>query len=723
MLRPAASARRGQSPLLLSPVYLCGDGRAAHPSPLPPATPGSDARRRAPSAPGRRNPGGVGRLAHALAFPRAARSASRIGRKSDPRSRSEARSRAGPARYAPGRTRPPVARAPRTLGAPRRGRGLRRDPGRRRRRPWPRPLRSRRAPRARHDAGRLGGSLAPRSRGGSRRRVGAPHRPIQPHDVRARGAARAAPAHRGARGLAIRRPRPRARAQEPAHGHAPRHRPGGASRFATRGRIRPAARRTDRRPPPPDGELLAIREASRASQGAARSGGPLAQDEHALRERRARRGRVLRRSAAARRRPRSAPPRLREPDQERARSIAPWRRPGGSGRPRRGEQGAHPRAGQRSRDRKAPRRRAAPARSRHHQAAGVRPRTSHRAEDRPRARRDAPPRAARRARRPGGGGASPRRSAAVSRRILLVDDDPAVLRGVSGLLGDEGYRAETAATAAQADEVLLREPRASVILDLGLPGESGLSLLARLPRPLPAPVVVLSGGATPGEAAQAPKLGRTDFIEKPPTAERVLTALQNALALRDLEDERERLREELAQPGNLIGESTAMAGLRKLVARAGPSDSVVLVLGETGTGKERVARALHLASGRKGRFVAVNCAAIPAQLLESELFGAEKGAYTGPPARRPGRFEQAQKGTLLLDEIGELPLDLQAKLLRVLEEREVTRLGGSLPIAIDVRVLAATNRDLRKASQEGRFREDLYYRLPLSPPPPAAPRT
>jgi DNA-binding NtrC family response regulator len=303
----------------------------------------------------------------------------------------------------------------------------------------------------------------------------------------------------------------------------------------------------------------------------------------------------------------------------------------------------------------------------------------------------------------------------VSRRILLVDDDPAVLRGVSGLLRDEGYRTETASTAAEAHEALSRDPPAAVILDLGLPGESGLSLLARLPRPLPAPVVVLSGGATPGEAAQALKLGATDFVEKPPTAERVLTALQNALALRDLEEERERLREELAQPGNLIGESAAMSELRKLVARAGPSDSVVLVEGETGTGKERVARALHLASGRKGRFVAVNCAAIPGQLLESELFGAEKGAFTGATARRIGRFEQAQGGTLLLDEIGELPLELQAKLLRVLEQREVERLGGGAPVKIDVRVVAATHRDLRKAVSEGKFREDLYYRLAVFP--------
>jgi len=308
----------------------------------------------------------------------------------------------------------------------------------------------------------------------------------------------------------------------------------------------------------------------------------------------------------------------------------------------------------------------------------------------------------------------------VSRRILLVDDDPAVLRGVGGLLRDEGYRTETAANAAEAHAALSRSPPDAVILDLGLPGETGLSLLQRLPRPLPAPVVVLSGGATPGEAAQALKLGATDFVEKPPTAERLLTALQNALVLRDLEDERERLREELARPGNLIGESAAMNELRELVARAGPSDSVVLVEGETGTGKERVARALHLASGRKGRFVAVNCAAIPAALLESELFGAEKGAFTGANARRIGRFEQADKGTLLLDELGELPLELQAKLLRVLEQREVERLGSSLPVKVDVRVVAATHRDLRKLVAEGKFREDLYYRLavfPLHVPP------
>ncbi len=298
-------------------------------------------------------------------------------------------------------------------------------------------------------------------------------------------------------------------------------------------------------------------------------------------------------------------------------------------------------------------------------------------------------------------------------KILLVDDDPAVLRGVSGLLGDEGYRTQQVRSAAEAFAALA-EPRdapALVLLDLAMPGETGLQLLARLPRPLPAPVVVLSGEASVADAVAALKLGATDFVEKPPSAERLLTAVKNALRLDALSEERERLTRELARPGHLVGESAAMEALRKLVARVGPSDSSVLITGETGTGKERVARALHLASGRKGRLVALNCAAIPGSLLEAELFGHERGAFTGAAARRIGRIEQADGGTLLLDEIGELSLDLQAKLLRVLETREVERLGSTFPVRVDVRVLAATHRDLPALVGEGRFREDLWYRL------------
>ncbi|MBU8899033.1 sigma-54-dependent Fis family transcriptional regulator [Corallococcus sp. H22C18031201] len=308
-------------------------------------------------------------------------------------------------------------------------------------------------------------------------------------------------------------------------------------------------------------------------------------------------------------------------------------------------------------------------------------------------------------------------------RVLVVDDDSGVLKALRGLLGDEGFTVLEASSATEASRLLLdasTPPPALMLLDLRMPGETGLELLARLPRPLPAPVVVLSGEASPAEAVQALKLGATDFVEKPPSPERLLTAIRNALALDTLREERERLLGELARPGHLVGDSPAMESLRQLITRVGPRDTAVLITGETGTGKERVSRALHLASGRKGRLVAVNCAAIPATLLESELFGHEKGAFSGALSRRVGRIEQAQGGTLLLDEVGDMPLELQAKLLRVLETKEVERLGGTTPVPVDVRILAATHQDLSRGVKEGRFRQDLYFRLnvlPLQVPP------
>ncbi|RKH14985.1 sigma-54-dependent Fis family transcriptional regulator [Corallococcus sp. CA047B] len=309
-----------------------------------------------------------------------------------------------------------------------------------------------------------------------------------------------------------------------------------------------------------------------------------------------------------------------------------------------------------------------------------------------------------------------------SPRILVVDDDPGVIRALRGLLGDEGFTTVEARSTAEAARLLEapEAPPALMLLDLRMPGETGLELLARLPKPLAVPVVVLSGEASPAEAVQALKLGATDFVEKPPSAERLVTALRNALALGSLREERERLLDALARPGHLVGDSPAMEALRQLIARVGPSDTAVLITGETGTGKERVAQALHKASGRKGRLVAVNCAAIPATLLESELFGHERGAFSGAVARRTGRVEQAQGGTLLLDELGDMPLELQAKLLRVLETRQVERLGGTLPVPVDVRILAATHQDLTRAVKEGRFRQDLFFRLnvlPLHVPP------
>jgi DNA-binding NtrC family response regulator len=307
-------------------------------------------------------------------------------------------------------------------------------------------------------------------------------------------------------------------------------------------------------------------------------------------------------------------------------------------------------------------------------------------------------------------------------RVLLVDDDPSVLEAVSGLLRDEGYRTVVAESVAAARRHLAdeRDPLALVLLDIRMPRESGLDLLRSLPQPLPLPVVVLSGEASISDTVAALKLGATDFVEKPPTPERLLTSLRNALALANLAEERERLLLELATPGQIIGASAAMEDLRRIVARVGPSATTVLIAGETGTGKERVARALHLASGRAGRFVAVNCAAIPSALLESELFGYERGAFSGAQARHAGRIEQAQGGTLLLDEVGDMPLELQAKLLRVIETREVERLGGTASTPVEVRILASTHRDLPAAIRDGHFRQDLYYRLnvfPLVVPP------
>ena len=306
-------------------------------------------------------------------------------------------------------------------------------------------------------------------------------------------------------------------------------------------------------------------------------------------------------------------------------------------------------------------------------------------------------------------------------RILLVDDDEAVLRGVGGLLGDEGYRTAAVTSVAEAWAVLQSaDPPAMLLLDIRMPRETGLDLLRRLGTPLPLPVVVLSGEASISDTVEALKLGATDFVEKPPTPERLLTAVRNAFALSELAEERARLRRELARPGHLVGPSRALEEVRRLVARVGPTETIVLVTGETGTGKERVARALHLASGRKGRLVAVNCAAIPSALLESELFGYERGAFSGAASRHLGRIEQAQGGTLLLDEVGDMPLELQGKLLRVLEQKEVERLGGSGPVAIDARFVASTHRDLDTAVRAGTFREDLYYRLsvfPIAVPP------
>ena len=307
--------------------------------------------------------------------------------------------------------------------------------------------------------------------------------------------------------------------------------------------------------------------------------------------------------------------------------------------------------------------------------------------------------------------------------VLIVDDEPNIRRMVGALLAGEGYEVRDAADgAAGLASALGAEPDLALV-DLMMPGEvDGLALLARFRARLPdLPVVMMSGRAGLSDAVRATKLGAFTFLEKPLTPEGVLLALASALELRRARREARALREDLGLGGAMVGDSPAMQDVRAMVARVGPTDARVLVTGESGTGKELVAAALHAASARRERpFVRVNCAAIPRDLVESEMFGHERGAFTGATDRRIGRFELAHTGTLFLDEVGDLGAEAQAKLLRALEAREIERVGGARPITVDVRIVSATNKELGRAVADGSFREDLFFRLnviPLHLPP------
>jgi len=298
--------------------------------------------------------------------------------------------------------------------------------------------------------------------------------------------------------------------------------------------------------------------------------------------------------------------------------------------------------------------------------------------------------------------------------ILIVDDEPNIRSTLKGALAREGYQVDDAPTVAAA-RTLLREAYDVVLLDVWFPGESGLDLLAEIREHAPeTTVVMMSGHANVDTAVQATRLGAYDFLEKPLSLDRLLVVLRNATSARALESENLRLRASWASP--LVGGSPAMRRLVEQIGLAGPSTARVLLSGENGTGKELVARALHDASTRRAQtFVAVNCSAIPEELFESELFGHERGAFTGATQSRRGRFEEANGGTLLLDEVADLSARAQTKLLRALQENEITRVGGSRTIRVDVRVIAATNHDLPAAVAAGRFREDLYFRLAVIP--------
>ncbi len=301
--------------------------------------------------------------------------------------------------------------------------------------------------------------------------------------------------------------------------------------------------------------------------------------------------------------------------------------------------------------------------------------------------------------------------------ILIVDDEGNVRRMLRALLESAGYPVQEAGSAEEAIERATLRPPEVVLLDLALPGMSGLDALPLLQQAVPGiPVVMMSGRATLSDAVQATRLGAFHFIEKPLTPEAVLLTIRGALEVGRARDLSRALQRELGPGAELVGESPAMRQVREAIRRVAPTEARILITGESGTGKELAATAIHGLSPRKGGpFVRVNSAAIPKDLVESEMFGHEKGSFTGATERRRGRFELANAGTLFLDEVADLGPEAQAKLLRAIESGVVERVGGSQPIRVDVRVVAATNRNLREAIAAGTFREDLLFRLDVVP--------
>ena len=304
-----------------------------------------------------------------------------------------------------------------------------------------------------------------------------------------------------------------------------------------------------------------------------------------------------------------------------------------------------------------------------------------------------------------------------ARRILVVDDEPGIRAALGQLLEYEGYEVKTATGGAEGIAIYDSFRPQLVFLDVKMAGLDGLEVLKRLRRADPnATVVMISGHATIQTAVEATQLGAYDILEKPLDTDRVLVLLRNAFETRLLSEENERLRETIESRYEIVGRTYGIRALLERIDKVAGTPARVLITGENGTGKELVARAIHRGSLRaKKPFVEVNCAAIPSELIESELFGHMKGSFTGAIADRAGKFEQADGGTLFLDEIGDMSLSAQAKVLRVLQDGFVTRIGGSKPIQVDVRVLAATNKLLEEEIANGRFREDLFYRLNVVP--------
>lgn len=301
--------------------------------------------------------------------------------------------------------------------------------------------------------------------------------------------------------------------------------------------------------------------------------------------------------------------------------------------------------------------------------------------------------------------------------VLIVDDEAGVRSALTGVLGDEGYRVEAVESGERCLERVVAKQFDVIILDIWLPGIDGLETLTTLrERAVDAQVVMISGHGSIEAAVRAIKLGAFDFVEKPLSLEKTVLVIRNALRQRRLEVENRALRADAGRRQVMVGESSLLAELREQIARAAPTNGRVLIQGENGTGKELVARSIHAQSLRSaGPFVEVNCAAIPEELIESELFGHLRGAFTGAVSDRRGKFEAADGGTIFLDEIGDMSLKTQAKVLRVLEEQVVDPVGGRVGVEVDVRVLAATNKRLPEEIQAGRFRDDLFYRLNVVP--------
>jgi len=302
-------------------------------------------------------------------------------------------------------------------------------------------------------------------------------------------------------------------------------------------------------------------------------------------------------------------------------------------------------------------------------------------------------------------------------RILVIDDEAAIRDSLRMILEYENYEFSGAGSGPDGLSQIRRDPPDMVVLDIKMPGTNGLETLAEIRRMDESlPVAMISGHGTITDAMQATRLGAFDFIEKPFTSERVLVTVQKGLELRSLRRENRELKLAMESKYEIVGNSGALRKVLEAVQRAAPTNATVMLLGESGVGKELVARTIHRNSPRAGqRFIQVNCAAIPEELIESELFGHEKGSFTGATEKQIGKFEQADRGTIFLDEVGDMSAKTQAKVLRVLQEQEVERLGSARTIKVDVRVIAATNKNLEDAIARGEFREDLYFRLNVIP--------